>query len=1120
MTAAALLVLSLIAGATADPRAVSRLPGRAGLTLEQEAAAWWLSGRDRPLVRLCRLVELQEWLPAPWKDERVGAYARTHPAREAFTPILYRLLPPAGVTALTGARPLTRVWVRRDPPVALPLNVRGEAPLGDWTALVGDAPPQLAFRVRVTGARRRVRVLSFGGTPGRWCVDGRLAGLAKESEAGMVELDLAPGEHVLGAAWSYRALRPALHLAADPGVVETTSDTVPAIACPAAWPAEPAAPGEEGRRHAGFLWRRFAEVSEESEAQCDLSLGRLPQLADPGARLLLDPHFRARLAALRGENPGPLLPRNGDKAASWIRYESDLITADHWLEARLGEQGRRIWSGMLAAGVPGIRHRIRLIQLEAERGLVFTAFLRALALVAEHPGVPGLTRATVLLANAVPVDSTGLRAQLLGEAPWDPSEPLVLADALLARGRADEARALLERTWRASRDTAALVAWARLDPAADPAALLAPETYAALARQVAAGRATPGVAPIPTAAEIPAWLAPHLQTVRLPSAAGRVDPALPPVELLHVGQVLLLGPDGASRYGRSVWRLVRDPARAGHLAPITVSYSPHSQAVRVLRTRVHHADGQVSSQAAAVNTFDFLQGAARMYFDVRELRITFPPAAAGDVHELIYTLEDLPSTQADLGAASFGHILQLQDRWPVAAQTLRVVHPEALPLRTAFSRPAGITPIVTRRDGQVRIDVTVGPQSAWRPEPQAPGWGETLLTFQLGTTASWRDLGLAYWRYVEPLYRPRRDMRELALRLTAGAKTELEKIQAIQTWVQRNFRYVSLMFGNHGYMPYTLDEVLERKFGDCKDMTLVLVHLLREAGVAAVPAIVRTKPQGLYPLDVPSLAPFDHAIVHLPGANSWLDGTVKGHLYPVVPAWIQGRTALVVEPTGGRLVAIPTEPAGASREEEQVTVRVDEKGDALVSVRVTVTGQPEAAWRLRLLEDSPREVLLRHARRLWPQAELAAFRTDGLESLKSPLVVELTLRIPGVLPPGGARNLDFPLGDDVRLSRLVSRLQRESDFVLEHGQDVTRTLTLTWPKTWCVPRAPADLARATPHFAFTQKAQLAPGRLVLERRLSLPTDRVPRAAYPAFADAVNAALLTVQAPLTLTRCPR
>ncbi len=1128
MTSLALLLTVWLGAVPVKP------PAPAPMTLEQESAVWWLSSRDRPLVRLCRLVELQEWLPAAWKNDRVRDYTRSHPSREAFTQLLFRLLPAAEVPTLTGARPLTRIWVRHDPPVPLPLSARGEAPLGVLAGRpvgqggkFGDQPPQLSFRIHVSGARKRVRILSFNGTPGRWCVDGRLVGMARESEAGMVELDLEPGEHVVGAAWSYRVLRPALHLAAGAGVTETTPTITPVTACPAEWPAEPATPGEEDRRADGFLWRRFGEVSEESEAQCDLSLGRLPQLEDPGSRELVDPHFRARLAALRGENPGPLLPASNGRPGklAWVRYESDLLTAEHWVETRVAEQARLIWSRLEAARLKdprgaGLRHRVRLLQHQAERGLVYASLLRLLELLAEHPDIPGLTRAAILLANAVPVDATILRSRLIAQAPWDSTEPLILADALLARGRVDEARALLADAWKGARELAALQAWARLSPEGDANDLLAPESYSPLTRWLATEPTFSGVDPVSLAAGLPAWLSPHLPRVELPPAAQRTDPSRPPVELVHVGQVLLLRPDGSSRYAKSLWLLVRDPARAGHLPPFSVTFSPHSQAVRVLRTRVHHADGQVSAQAAAVHTLDSLQGAARMYFDVRELRITFPPATAGDIHELVYTLEDLPSTQADLGAASFGHILQLQDRWPIAAQSLRVLHPASLALGTALSRPSGLRPVVTRRGDEARIDVTGGAMPAWRAEPQAPGWGETLLTFQLGTTASWKALGLAYWRYVEPLYRPRRDMRELALRLVAGAKTETGKIQAIQTWVQRNFRYVSLMFGNHGYMPYTLDEILERKFGDCKDMTLVLVHLLREAGVAAVPAIVRTKPQGLYPLEVPSLAPFDHAIVHLPGSNSWLDGTVKGHLYPIVPAWIQGRTALVVEPTGGRLVPIPVEPAGASRQDEAVTWRVDEKGDAVVSVRVTVTGQPEAAWRLRLLEDNARDALQRHARSIWPQAELVSWMAGGIDVWTSPLTLELTLRVPAVLTPGAARALEFPFGDDARLSRLVSRLQRDSDFVLEHGGDVSRTVELTWPRSWCATRAPSDLTLATPHFSFTQKATLTPGRLVLERRLSLPGDRVPKAAYPAFVDAVNAALGAVPSPLTLSRCGR
>ena len=1095
-------------------------PGKpAATTQEQDAAGWWLSATDRPMIRLCRMLELQDWLPAAWKNERITAYVRRFPKRQVFTQILFRLLPPETVGPLTGTRPLSRAWVRHEKPVLLPANRRGELPLSGLAGTL-TGTPVLSFQLRLERPGR-VRLLSFRGTPGRWCVDGRVVGLTKESEAGFVELELPAGVHAVGAAWSYRPLAPALHLATETGVTETTPMDVAVSACPEAWPAEPSLPTEEKKLSGGFLWARFPDVSEESEAQCDLSAGRLPQLDDPGHRDLLDPHFLAKIAALRGENPQPWLPAATAKweKAAWLSYENRMITADHWVETRLSEPARRIWKDLEQAGSTGLRHRVRLIQLEAERGLVFSALLRALALAASAPDTPGLVRAAILIAGAVPMDTVELRTRLRALVPWDWTETLILAEVLQARGRQDEARALLADAWAHQRDFAALLAWARITPTVPVATLLAPERYDFVNAWVAAELRSPGQGSPLAAAEIPAWLAPHLgPPPALPPASQRTDAKLPPVELLLSEQVLALGENGASRYAKRVLLLVRDPEAAGHLAPFTVSYSPHSQGVHVLRTRVHHLDGQISSQAAAVQMFDFLHGAARMYFDVRELRITFPPAVAGDVHELVYTIEDLPSTQGDLGAASFGHILQLQDRWPTAALRLRVVHPASVSLRHAFSREARLKPTVTQTGARLFIDVTGAALPAWKPEPMAPGWGETLLTFSLGTTATWKELGLAYLRYVEPLYRPRRDMRELALRITAGLKTEPERIAAIAAWVQKNFRYVSLMFGNHGYMPYALDEILERKFGDCKDMTLVLVHLLRAVNIDAQPAIVRTKPQGLYPMDVPSLAPFDHSIVYLPGSNSWLDGTIKGQLYPIVPAWIQGRTALVIAPEGGRLVAIAQEPASASREEETVTIRVDAAGDAEVQTRFRITGQPESAWRLRLQEDNAKDALLRRLRGIWPQAKLTAWKTEELESLRSPLGVDTTVKLPGFFQEKPARTVEFPLSDDARISQLVSKLTRESDFVLEHAGELARTLEVTWHRAWCASRAPQDLTLKTPHFEFSQKAVLTAGRLQLTRRISLPRDRIPRADYPAFVHAVNAALLAVHSPLAIARC--
>ena len=60
-------------------------------------------------------------------------------------------------------------------------------------------------------------------------------------------------------------------------------------------------------------------------------------------------------------------------------------------------------------------------------------------------------------------------------------------------------------------------------------------------------------------------------------------------------------------------------------------------------------------------------------------------------------------------------------------------------------------------------------------------------------------------------------------------------------FVQNKIRYVSLSFGSNAYHPHHPDEVLQNRYGDCKDKSLLLLSLLRAAGIQAWPALVFLK---------------------------------------------------------------------------------------------------------------------------------------------------------------------------------------------------------------------------------------------------------------------------------------
>jgi transglutaminase-like putative cysteine protease len=103
-----------------------------------------------------------------------------------------------------------------------------------------------------------------------------------------------------------------------------------------------------------------------------------------------------------------------------------------------------------------------------------------------------------------------------------------------------------------------------------------------------------------------------------------------------------------------------------------------------------------------------------------------------------------------------------------------------------------------------------------------------------------------------------------------------DRVLAALRFVQDEVRYLGIESGISGFMPAAPNTVFARRFGDCKDKTLLLDTLLTALGVEAHPTLVNTKLrrtiQQLRPAPV-----FDHAIsqVVAGGRTYWLDATAN-----------------------------------------------------------------------------------------------------------------------------------------------------------------------------------------------------------------------------------------------------
>ncbi len=148
--------------------------------------------------------------------------------------------------------------------------------------------------------------------------------------------------------------------------------------------------------------------------------------------------------------------------------------------------------------------------------------------------------------------------------------------------------------------------------------------------------------------------------------------------------------------------------------------------------------------------------------------------------------------------------------------------------------------------------------------------------------------GFDHWSEVAELERPgyvqaRRiadgsPLAREADRIAASTKDPSQRMLAALRLAQEQVRYVALLLGEGAYKPMTAEQTWERKFGDCKGKTALLLGLLDRLGIAADPLYVVSEGGEVLDQVLPGRAVFDHVIARavIEGRPYFLDATDYG----------------------------------------------------------------------------------------------------------------------------------------------------------------------------------------------------------------------------------------------------
>ncbi len=103
-----------------------------------------------------------------------------------------------------------------------------------------------------------------------------------------------------------------------------------------------------------------------------------------------------------------------------------------------------------------------------------------------------------------------------------------------------------------------------------------------------------------------------------------------------------------------------------------------------------------------------------------------------------------------------------------------------------------------------------------------------------------------------------------------------EKIDAIIDFVQNEIRYMGIESGIGSIKPFSPNQTITQRFGDCKDKSLLMVSMLRKIGLEkSYPAFVNSTMLKNTAHLLPSGYAFDHCIVNFNfnGEDYWIDPT-------------------------------------------------------------------------------------------------------------------------------------------------------------------------------------------------------------------------------------------------------
>ena len=506
---------------------------------------------------------------------------------------------------------------------------------------------------------------------------------------------------------------------------------------------------------------------------------------------------------------------------------------------------------------------------------------------------------------------------------------------------------------------------------------------------------------------------------------------------------------------------------------------------------------------------------ATLYSDTKTYRFTFAGAEKNAIVEYWYVIRKDYAFRRDQWL--------IQDYLPTIRNCYRLTVPRFLLTDwrikwkwnyraynyPSFPAPVKDNPQISETDtykAKLRFSWDLRDIPAFDPDPKMPPYALywAKVRFAPSNWEKWDDIAKWYRKnYFLPQLVPSSAVSQAAGAIVKGLEDPYDKAAALYQYVQ-SMRYIAIDLGDGGYRPAEPAKVLERKYGDCKDKSTLLIAMMRSLGLKAEPVLMLTANAGVIDPGFPSMG-FNHMIVKVELADGmvlWLDPTSKYCRANELPVMDQAVDVLVLhDDETGTIERTPGTNSGANSSTVNIRTDLSDTENARFSVLITYRGDDAIDVRYALAERAEKD-MPEYCKSLiggtFANAEINKYDVRWLDSLaRDPeLAFDFTVR-DALQQQGDLWLLTYdPFCPYGSLDWLRKR-HRQYPIAFDCPRRMDKSITITYPADRFEMRnAPKNMGRSASHLSFVfQDSVAAPGTLCYHETYQVTATRIPPETY-------------------------